>query len=125
MMRILRVPIADETKQEVVTKWLGGWARDKIAREIGIGAGNVTNIIANWTNEVGTPTAAALRELSVEIRRAGMSRRECARGLRITRVLSSTRDFIEQSKKDVKEVSDLAIKAIKLAHEDRTDVDSM
>jgi len=88
-MRILRVPIPDETKQEVVTKWLAGWARDKIAREIGIGAGTVTNIIANWTNEVGTPTAAALRELSVEIRRAGMSLRECARGLRITRVLSS------------------------------------
>lgn len=88
-MRILRVPIADETRQEVVTKWLGGWARDKIAREVGIGAGTVTSIIANWTNEVGTPTAAALRELSVEIRRAGMSVRECARGLRITRVLSS------------------------------------
>ncbi|MGN6633805.1 MAG: hypothetical protein ACTHKP_16450 [Nitrososphaeraceae archaeon] len=88
-MRILRVPIADETRQEVVTKWLGGWARDKIAREIGIGAGTVTSIIANWTNEVGTPTAAALRELSVEIRRAGMGVRECARGLRITRVLSS------------------------------------
>ena len=35
------------------------------------------------------------------------------------------RDFIEQSKKNVKEVSDLAIKAIKSAHEDRTDVDSM
>jgi hypothetical protein len=29
--------------------------------EIGIGAGTVTNIIANWTNEVGIPTAAALR----------------------------------------------------------------
>lgn len=78
-MRILRVPIADETKQEVVTKWLGGWARDKIAREIGIGAGTVINIIANWTNEVGTPTATALRELSVEIRRAGESSRVCKR----------------------------------------------
>jgi hypothetical protein len=51
-MRILRVPIADEIRQEVVTKWLGGWARDKIAREIGIGAGTVTNLIANWTNEI-------------------------------------------------------------------------
>lgn len=72
VMRILRVSIADETKQEVVTKWLGGWARDKIAREIGIGAGTVTNIIANWTNKVGTPTAAALRELSVEILTEGL-----------------------------------------------------
>jgi hypothetical protein len=85
----LRIPIADETRQEVITKWLSGYARDKIAGEIGVGAGTVTNIIAKWTDEVGTPTAAALRELSVEIRRAGMSIRECARGLRITRVLSS------------------------------------
>lgn len=40
-------------------------------------------------------------------------------------LVNDIRDFIEQSKKDVKEVSDLAIKAIKLAHEDRTEVDSM
>lgn len=85
----MRIPIADETRQEVITKWLSGWARDKIAGEIGVGAGTVTNIIAKWTDEVGIPTAAAIRELSVEIRRAGMSIRECARGLRITRVLSS------------------------------------
>jgi hypothetical protein len=85
----LRIPIAEETRQEVITKWLSGWARDKIAGEIGVGAGTVTNIIAKWTDEVGIPTAGAIRELSVEIRRAGMSIRECARGLRITRVLSS------------------------------------
>jgi len=85
----LRISIAEETRQEVVTKWLSGWARDKIAGEIGIGAGTVTNIIAKWTNEVGAPTAAALRELSIEIRRTGMGVRECARGLRIIRVLSS------------------------------------
>ena len=40
-------------------------------------------------------------------------------------LVNDIRDFVEQSKKNVKEVSDLAIKAIKLAHEDRTDVDSM
>ncbi|MGC2426350.1 MAG: hypothetical protein WA421_04895 [Nitrososphaeraceae archaeon] len=85
----MRIPIAEETRQEVITKWLSGWARDKIAGEIGVGAGTVTNIIARWTDEVGIPTAGAIRELSVEIRRADMSIRECARGLRITRVLSS------------------------------------
>ena len=40
-------------------------------------------------------------------------------------LVNDIRDFIEQSKKDVKEVSDIAIKAIKLAHEDKTDMDSM
>src|SRR5689334_24973740 len=103
VMRILRVPIPDETKQEVVTKWLAGWARDKIAREIGIGAGTVTNIIANWTNEVGTPTAAALRVLRVEIRRVGMSIRECARGLCIIR------DVLSKMVEDVVSVVELCV----------------
>jgi hypothetical protein len=85
----LRISTSDQTRQEAIAKWLSGWPRDKIAGELGIGAGTVTNIIANWTNEVGTPTAASLRELSVEIRRAGMGIRDCARGLRIMRILSS------------------------------------
>ncbi len=85
----MRISTSDQTRQEAIAKWLSGWPRDKIAGELGIGAGTVTNIIANWTNEVGTPTAASLRELSVEIRRAGMGIRDCARGLRIMRILSS------------------------------------
>ena len=85
----MRISTSDQTRQEVIAKWLSGWPRDKIAGELGIGAGTVTNIIANWTNEVGTPTAASLRELSVELRRAGMGIRDCARGLRIMRILSS------------------------------------
>jgi hypothetical protein len=85
----LRIPISDQTKQEVITKWLSGWPRDKIAGEVGLGAGTVTNIIAKWTDDVGTPTASAVRELSIEIRRAGMTIRDCARGLRIMKILPS------------------------------------
>ena len=84
----MRILISDQTRQEVIAKWLSGWPRDKIAGELGIGAGTVTNIIAKWTDDVGTPTASSVRELSVEIRRAGMTIRDCARGLRFMRVLS-------------------------------------
>ena len=37
-------------------------------------------------------------------------------------LINDLRDFIEQTKKDVKEVSDLAIQAIKVAQEDKRDV---
>ena len=84
----MRILISDQTRQEAIAKWLSGWPRDKIAGELGIGAGTVTNIIAKWTDDVGTPTASAVRELSVEIRRAGMTIRDCARGLRFMRVIS-------------------------------------
>ena len=37
-------------------------------------------------------------------------------------LIDDMRDFIGQTKKDVKEVSDLAIQAIKVAQEDKRDV---
>ena len=40
-------------------------------------------------------------------------------------LINDIRDFVEQTKKDIKEVSDMAIKAIKLAQEDRSEVDSI
>lgn len=83
----MRIPISELTQQEVISKWLSGWPRDKIAGELSIGAGTVSNIVTMWIQEVGAPTAEALRELSVEIRRSGMSIRECARGLRFVRFL--------------------------------------
>jgi antitoxin component HigA of HigAB toxin-antitoxin module len=84
---LLRIPISEQTKQEIVAKWLSGWPRDKIAGELSIGAGTVSKIVTLWNQEVGAPTAEAFRELSVEIRRSGISIRECARGLRFVRFL--------------------------------------
>jgi hypothetical protein len=83
----LRIPISQQTRQEVIAKWLSGWPRDKIAGELGIGAGTVSNIVNLWIQEVGAPTAESFRELSLEIRRSGISIRECARGLRFVRFL--------------------------------------
>ena len=31
--QLLRIPISEQTKQEIVAKWLSGWPRDKIAGE--------------------------------------------------------------------------------------------
>lgn len=83
----MRIPISEQTKQEVIAKWLSGWSRDKIAGELSIGAGTVSNIVNLWISDVGKPTEEALRMLSVEIRRHGMSVRECARGFRLLRHL--------------------------------------
>ncbi len=40
-------------------------------------------------------------------------------------LINDIRDFVEQTKKDIKEVSELAIIAIKLAQEDRSEVGSI
>jgi len=84
---MVRIPISEQTRQEVIAKWLSGWGRDKIADELCIGAGTVTNIVTSWNSETGIPTAEALRMFSVEIKRYGISVRECARGFRLLRHL--------------------------------------
>lgn len=83
----MRIPISEQTKQEVIAKWLSGWSRDKIAGELSIGAGTVSKIVNLWIADVGKPTEETLRMLSVEIKRHGMSVRECARGFRLLRHL--------------------------------------
>jgi hypothetical protein len=43
----MAAPINDIIKKRVVQQWLGGEARDKIASDIQIGAGTVSNIVSD------------------------------------------------------------------------------
>jgi hypothetical protein len=61
------VPI--HIKEEVIRKWLSGEQRDKIASDIPMGAGTVTNIISEWKQEISTPTADTLRDLATELKK--------------------------------------------------------
>jgi hypothetical protein len=47
-------------KEEIIRKWLGGEQRDKIASDMSMGAGTVSNIISEWKEEIGIPTADTL-----------------------------------------------------------------
>ena len=47
-------------KEEVIRKWLSGEQRDKIASDMSMGAGTVSNIISEWKEEIGIPTADTL-----------------------------------------------------------------
>ncbi len=65
--------LPDNYKSLVIQEWLNGEQRDKIAVDNGLGAGSVTNIVNEWRVALGSPTADALRDLAVTLRRVGIS----------------------------------------------------
>jgi hypothetical protein len=64
----MRQKVPAHIKGEAVRKWLSGEQRDKIASDMSIGAGTVTNIISEWKEEVGIPIANTLRDLATELK---------------------------------------------------------
>jgi hypothetical protein len=59
----LRIP--RDTRDHVIRNWLAGEPRDKIAIQTALSAGAISNIIGNWRQELGHPTADALRQLAM------------------------------------------------------------
>ena len=76
----LRIP--HDIRNQVIRQWLAGEARDKIAIQTGLSAGTISNIVSDWRHKIGYPTADALRQLAVDLKRLGISIIECAIGFR-------------------------------------------
>ena len=78
-------------KTEIITRWLKGEQRDKVATAMGLGAGTISAIIADWRAEIGIPTADTLRQFSTELRRLRTTASQCVLGCRILGVLRKLR----------------------------------
>lgn len=74
--------ISQDTRNQVIREWLAGEPRDKIASDTGLAAGTITNIVRDWRHELGYPTADALRQLAIDLKRLGVSTTDCAIGFR-------------------------------------------
>lgn len=80
MWGILTRPITDELKDIVIRKYLQGGGRNEIARDTGLGAGTVTNIIQEFDDKLAEYEPEAIRELTEQLRKAGISPNDCVRG---------------------------------------------
>jgi hypothetical protein len=76
-----------DMKTEIITRWLKGEQRDKVAAAMGLGAGTISAIIADWRAEIGIPTADTLRQFSTELRRLRITAPQCVLGCRILGVI--------------------------------------
>jgi len=63
--------IPSPIKVEVIRKWLAGKSRDKIAQELGIGAGTVSSILKE--SRQNDPPFDVMREVAIKLRRSGYS----------------------------------------------------
>ena len=79
----------EHIKGEAVRRWLSGEQRDKIASDISMGAGTVTNIISEWKEQVGIPTANTLRDLATELKRLNIHALQCANGFRLLNIINA------------------------------------
>lgn len=78
----MSLKIPPDTRDQVIRNWLAGEPRDKIASDSELAAGTVSNIVGEWRHELGYPTADALRQLAIDLKRLGITTTECAVGFR-------------------------------------------
>jgi hypothetical protein len=85
----MRQQVPAQIKEEVIRKWLSGEQRDKIASDISMSAGTVTNIISEWKEGIGIPTADTLRILATELKRLNINALQCARGFNLLNIINN------------------------------------
>jgi uncharacterized protein YjcR len=78
----LRNPVSDKTKTEIVKLWLAGTQRDRIAEILNVSAGTTSNAISIWKQQLGVPTADALRVFGTELRESNITAIQCAEAFR-------------------------------------------
>jgi hypothetical protein len=76
-------PINDIIKKRVVQQWLGGEARDKIASDLQIGAGTVSNIVSDFKNHLQGSDIDSIRELAAEARKQKFTLNDLAAHMRL------------------------------------------
>src|SRR5215204_3065187 len=94
----------NDVKSGIVYEWLRGNSRDKIAGIYNISSGGVTNIINEWSNNIGAYIAEDLRELSISLKKANITPMQCSIGFRVTKImerLGITEDQFEFFMSDV------------------------
>jgi len=84
----MREQLSENTKDNIVHRWLQGDQRDKIASDMQIGTGTVSTIILEWKKNIGIPDADTLRQFATELRRSRIDTSECALGYRLLNSLA-------------------------------------
>jgi hypothetical protein len=80
--------LSDQMKSLVIQQWLQGISRDSIAANNGLSAGAVTNIVNEWRQALGSPTADELRELATTLKKVGINTAQCAVGFRAATLMN-------------------------------------
>ncbi len=70
-------------KKRVIEQWINGFPRDKIASDLQIGAGTVSNIVSEFKNNLQGSDIDSLRDLAAETRRQGFTLSDLSHHIRL------------------------------------------
>jgi hypothetical protein len=80
--------LPESLKSAVIQQWLKGVERDRIALELGLSTGAVTNLVNEWRKAISFPVAEELRVLAVSLKKIGITPDECAIGCRVSMLMN-------------------------------------
>src|SRR5918911_1774888 len=94
--------ISPQINDKIISLWLQGKTRDEIAVIAQISAGSVSNIISRWQTGLDRTDYSAVRDTVIQLRKHGMSVRDCAEAFRfknllITKLGAGVRDISPSS----------------------------
>jgi hypothetical protein len=79
--------IPTNIRSAVICDWLKGDRRNEIASRHHISTGAVSNIVAEWRNDLGSYDADSLRELALALKNLKLPPDQCALGFRTARMM--------------------------------------
>ncbi|MGH9977533.1 MAG: hypothetical protein ACRD8Z_17120 [Nitrososphaeraceae archaeon] len=67
----MTIELLHHRKLEIISRWLKGEQRDRIAADLGLGAGTVSAMISEWRSQIGIPEADALEAIFNRAQKSG------------------------------------------------------
>ncbi len=87
--------ISSQVAGLIIQNYLLGHSRDEIAKETGVAPGSVSNKVNDWKRRIAAPDIEELRRIAVNMRKSGMTMKQCAKGLRFLQLLKGLGIIIE------------------------------
>jgi uncharacterized protein (UPF0335 family) len=82
-------PVDELVRRRVIEQWINGFPRDKIASDLQIGTGTVSNIISEFKIGLESSEFDSIRQLALEIRKQGLNWSELASHFKLYNYIKS------------------------------------
>jgi hypothetical protein len=87
--------ISSQIEESIIQNYILGHSRDEIAVETGVAPGSVSNKVNEWKRKIEAPDIEELRRFAVNIRKSGMTIKQCIKGFRFLQLLKGLEIAIE------------------------------
>ena len=84
--------ISSQIEGLIIQNYILGHSRDEIATETGVAPGSVSNKVNEWKRRIDAPDIEELRRFAVNMRKSGMTIKQCTKGIQIFTTIEKTRN---------------------------------